>query len=307
MYNSESDESYLAIQQHANSPRPNHLPQPFKIKWEIDSKIQDALRISQKNVIEWIESYYTDAFVYSGFGSDFLKEGLNLLLFFYYLIVSFFPLLSNNNNNKFIVKLSPDAFIQMVIQLTYYRIHHQCTPTYETAQTRRFFHGRTETVRTLSNDSKAFVTIMDDEKAATQSKFQALQKAINSHVKYMVDASNGLGIDRHLLGLQLIAHTKGLPPPAIFTDPSYSKSRTYRLSTSNLTPSPVSFGGFGPITDDGYGVSYALRNTEVWFSVSTKVSCHITDSNHFIKVLNATLNDLRTLSLTGQQSHKNKL
>ena len=58
--------------------------------------------------------------------------------------------------------MSPDAYIQMVIQLAYFKIYGTCTATYETAQTRKFFHGRTETVRTLSNASKKFVSGMED-------------------------------------------------------------------------------------------------------------------------------------------------
>ena len=52
-------------------------------------------------------------------------------------------------------KLSPDAAIQMNLQLAYHATHGQCTPTYETASTRQFQHGRTETIRTLSTDVKS--------------------------------------------------------------------------------------------------------------------------------------------------------
>ena len=38
---------------------------------------------------------------------------------------------------------SPDTFIQMIIQLAYYRLHGRPTSTYETAMTRLFYHGRT--------------------------------------------------------------------------------------------------------------------------------------------------------------------
>lgn len=45
---------------------------------------------------------------------------------------------------------------------------------------------------------------------------------------------NGHGIDRHLLGMRLIAQENGLPVPEIFTDPAYKKSTHYNLSTSQV-------------------------------------------------------------------------
>lgn len=56
-----------------------------------------------------------------------------------------------------IVKCSPDAYVQMVLQLAYYRHYGTWTPTYESASTRLFLGGRTETVRSCSVDSVAFV------------------------------------------------------------------------------------------------------------------------------------------------------
>ena len=38
-------------------------------------------------------------------------------------------------------KLPPDAIVQMAIQLAYYTLHRKPAPTYETAHTRKFFHG----------------------------------------------------------------------------------------------------------------------------------------------------------------------
>lgn len=54
-------------------------------------------------------------------------------------------------------KQSPDAFIQMAMQLAYRRMHGRGTPTYETASTRLFLHGRTDVIRTYSEDSQRWV------------------------------------------------------------------------------------------------------------------------------------------------------
>ena len=57
-------------------------------------------------------------------------------------------------------RLSPDAYIQMAMQLAWYRTRGSFTATYETSLTRLFKNGRTETIRTLTADSRAFVLAM---------------------------------------------------------------------------------------------------------------------------------------------------
>jgi hypothetical protein len=57
-------------------------------------------------------------------------------------------------------RLSPDSFVQNVIQLAYYRHYGAFRATYESAQTRQFYHGRTETVRSCTKESVEFVKIM---------------------------------------------------------------------------------------------------------------------------------------------------
>ena len=61
-----------------------------------------------------------------------------------------------------IAQLSPDSYIQMALQLAWYRTRRCFTATYETALTRLFQHGRTETIRSLSTDTRAWVLAMED-------------------------------------------------------------------------------------------------------------------------------------------------
>lgn len=59
-------------------------------------------------------------------------------------------------------KIHPDAFVQMVLQLAYYNLHEEFVPTYETATMRAYYNGRTETVRSCSQDSVNFVLAMNN-------------------------------------------------------------------------------------------------------------------------------------------------
>ncbi|OTA39789.1 hypothetical protein BTJ68_00001 [Hortaea werneckii EXF-2000] len=63
-------------------------------------------------------------------------------------------------------KCSPDAYVQMIIQLAYYKFYGKSRPTYESAATRKFQEGRTETCRTVSDDSVAFCSAMQNPAAS---------------------------------------------------------------------------------------------------------------------------------------------
>lgn len=50
----------------------------------------------------------------------------------------------------------------MALQLAWYRTRGEFAATYETVLTRMFNKGRTETVRTLTRESRAFVLAMSN-------------------------------------------------------------------------------------------------------------------------------------------------
>lgn len=65
-------------------------------------------------------------------------------------------------------RLSIDAYVQMALQLAFYRIRGEFSATYETALTRSFDRGRTETIRSYTTESRAFVLGMQDPSVAVR-------------------------------------------------------------------------------------------------------------------------------------------
>lgn len=64
-------------------------------------------------------------------------------------------------------------------------------------------------------------------------------------------------------------------------------------------------GGFGPVADDGYGVSYIIAGEDIiFFHVSSKVSSPETDSARFTANLKKSLSDIKALfdPVTGGQA-----
>ena len=69
------------------------------------------------------------------------------------------------------------------------RIHGEPAATYESAATRKFQRGRTETIRSCSAESLAFCRAMLEPHAAPTAKIEALKNAINAHKEYARDVS----------------------------------------------------------------------------------------------------------------------
>ena len=53
--------------------------------------------------------------------------------------------------------------MQVALQLAYYRLHKSLTAVYETASTRLFKHGRTETGRSMTSETAQFIQTFDDD------------------------------------------------------------------------------------------------------------------------------------------------
>jgi len=172
-------------------------------------------------------------------------------------------------------KISPDAYVQMAIQLATYRLFKKQAATYEATQVRAFLHGRTEVTRAVTLESEAFVKAMgshnhfsqsDNELAETSNKVNLLRLATERHVKSLRQAGKGFGVDRHLTGLSLCVKD-GEPMPDLFTHPLYQRSKHWRVSTSHLThPNFVNW-GYGEVVSDGVGLSYSIHKDSCTFCV----------------------------------------
>ena len=161
---------------------------------------------------------------------------------------------------------SPDAYVQMAIQLATYRLFGSQQATYESTQVRTFLHGRTETTRAVSSASHAFVNAMGLRAGSgvhESEKVSLLRQAIKSHVEYSRNAGRGQGVDRHFFGLSLLVE-EGEEAPDLLRHPLFLRSKRWRVSTSTLPNMP----GFGPVVSDGVGIAYEVRADSCTFTVS---------------------------------------
>ncbi|KAB0379413.1 carnitine O-acetyltransferase isoform X2 [Muntiacus reevesi] len=243
------------------------LPMPRKLRFNITPEIKSDIEKAKQNLSIMIQDLDITVMVFHHFGKDFPKSE----------------------------KLSPDAFIQMALQLAYYRIYGQACATYESASLRMFHLGRTDTIRSASVASLTFVKAMDDPNVTEHEKVELLRKAVQAHRAYTDRAIRGEAFDRHLLGLKMQAIEDLVSMPDIFMDTSYAIAMHFNLSTSQVPAKTDCVMFFGPVVPDGYGVCYNPMETHINFSVSAYNSCADTNAVHLAHYLEKALLDMRAL------------
>lgn len=193
----------------------------------------------------------------------------------------------------------------MALQLAYYRDFGKFSLTYEASTTRLYREGRTETVRSCTIESSEWVKAMENSEVSSQEKIRLLKEACNKHQKGYLDSMTGKGIDRHLFCLYIVS--KYLEVESPFLDKVFSEP--WRLTTSQTplgqTPKTdinkfknlcTASGGFGPVAFDGYAVSYIiLRDDLIFFHVSSKKSCPVTNTDKFGKQIVQAMSDIKQL------------
>ncbi|TRZ03115.1 hypothetical protein DNTS_029900 [Danionella cerebrum] len=160
-------------------------------------------------------------------------------------------------------KLHPDTFVQLALQLAYYRLHGKPGSCYETATTRRFYHGRTETMRPCTPEERRL----------------ALNAAFSKHNKLMGEAQDGKGIDRHLLG--------------------FGGGGSFLLSTSLVGYTTV-LGAVAPMVHDGYGFFYRIRDDRIVASCTAWKSSPETDAEVLFQNLFTSFLDMMQLMTPSQ-------
>eukprot|EP00731_Ephydatia_muelleri_P037937 Em0604g4a len=175
-------------------------------------------------------------------------------------------------------------------RIAYYRQYKGCVPTYESCSTAAFRHGRTETIRSATMATKACSEAFErSHPADVEAMMKLIKECVVWHSKLVKEAATGQGFDRHLFALKNLAKEEGMVTTPLFEDPAYSYLNHIILSTSTLSSDAVLVGGFAPVTPDGYGVGYGVKDDSL--------GCHLTtyttrDGSEYLKHLGQVWTDL---------------
>lgn len=253
---------------------------PTRLQWNIPSECLDVIENSLNVARNLADDVHLHVFAFKHFGKGMVKK----------------------------FRMSPDAFIQAALQVAHLRDKGHFSLTYEASMTRLFREGRTETVRSCTSEIAAFARSMDNPEMTGADRHALLKKAADKHTMMYKLAMTGHGIDRHLFCLYVVSKYKQIESPflqKVLREP-------WRLSTSQ-TPHQQAMvldlsknekclsvgGGFGPVADDGYGVSYIICHEDlIMFHVSSKRSSPETDSTRFANNIEKAMLDMKDLCLS---------
>lgn len=128
-------------------------PTPVRLKWEIKHELKKAIENSLETVEKIINDIDLRIYVHNKYGKGFMKQ----------------------------CRVSPDAYLQMALQLAYFRDAGKFSLTYEASMTRLYREGRTETVRPCTIESAAWVRAMEDKKATLEERCKLFREACQRH------------------------------------------------------------------------------------------------------------------------------
>jgi hypothetical protein len=113
---------------------------PKVLQWKVDSELSQGIESASVSLHCLIKTIELKVLGFPHFGRNFAKRCDAVTS-----CVSASPITWSILHRRF--SITPDFFMQMAIQLAYFRLHKEVVATYETAHLRLFYHGRTETGR----------------------------------------------------------------------------------------------------------------------------------------------------------------
>ncbi|KAI8943751.1 hypothetical protein NX059_001728 [Plenodomus lindquistii] len=148
---------------------------PHKLEWDMLPELSTALRFAETRLADLIQQNEFATLEFPHYGKNFMTS----------------------------MGFSPDAFVQMAFQAAYYGLYGRIESVYEPAMTKVYYHGRTEAIRSVTEESSEFLSTFWGENPAMQ-KIEALRKACQKHTENTKICAKAQGHDRHLYALHCI-------------------------------------------------------------------------------------------------------
>ncbi|RNF13723.1 putative carnitine O-palmitoyltransferase [Trypanosoma conorhini] len=193
-------------------------------------------------------------------------------------------------------RVSPDAFVHAAFHLAQRRLFGDQRSTYCALLMKKYHHGRTETLRTVTQATQAVanaVSSAENKMTFNAAVAAALQKASQEHYRRITVCRAGKGLHRALTLLrrlhdeakQRLTPAGSTPCTHAFTtalasvEARFFESSALRelssdyLSTSNMSGSGILAFCFAATHPDGIGIGYSLFPDRLTFSFSALKSC----------------------------------
>ncbi|XP_074659710.1 carnitine O-palmitoyltransferase 1, liver isoform-like [Tubulanus polymorphus] len=252
-------------------------PPPSKLVWDIPEECIEEIEKNYVEVTEVIAEIDLYCCAQMSYGKGFIKS----------------------------VNLSPDAYIQMAINLAYFRECGKLDATYQPTMNLFFRYGRTSNVHSSTTEARAFVNAMEDKTISNEERFALLKKACDNHQYLTRQSMIGQNYPRHIFAMIFAA--RDIKAWSSFLDLINYDDSTLIATQSSLDqtglmrlkefPENGAPGGcFGVIRKDNYGVFYTMSGENmIYIHVSSKVSTENKDSKRFAHRLLKAFTDMREM------------
>lgn len=194
--------------------------------------------------------------------------------------------------------LSGDGFIHVAFQLAQYKTFRRVYNTYISVDARRYFRGRTECNRPVSNSSIDFVKSFDEQDRSREQLVGMLHDALDEHHKRVKTCQAGNGVNRYMYVLEAVYEEFGdalgiKKRPKLFDTKAFSVMGSNHLSTTSFGHTDTKYLYFPPVIPEGFGIFYMVDTTS--FMIITAYEEKVDLMENFIQNLHISINEMLEL------------
>ncbi len=150
-----------------------------KVAWQISSPLAQQLQQARQTLGEMRNQRHIEAWVTAGIGAQRLKS----------------------------LQLSPDAMVQLALQVAITEVTGQPLSIVEPVQTRHFAGGRMDFIVPVTAESMAVVTGLQNATSNNYRLAAEIRRAVKTHQNLVLRAKSGRGLIAHLLALNAVQAT----------------------------------------------------------------------------------------------------
>jgi hypothetical protein len=248
-------------------------PRVKRLQWMVTPGLESAVSLACNAYAKHLADSNLFVFEFFGYGKAFVKQHC---------------------------RASANSWLQMCLQLAFYRHRKRFVLTYESCELRYFAEGRTECIRPLSAESIQWCKLMQAEGSGREERVAALGAAMRVHGRRAREAERGRGFDRHLFGLFVLSVQQGQKGAQQVL--SRMLSLPFDLSTHqhpiarHRGRASLDGGGCCASTKAGYAVGFVIKSDCVVMHIHSWRGAHVENSSRvFAQFIEQALLDMQDL------------
>ena len=240
----------------------------------IEWRLSEKTRIHLDSTVTKMNHWYRDLDVFSFYFEDFGKSLIDKHRVYFH------------------------GFVQLAIQLAYYRLHNQLTASYQTVSLKSYREGRLEHPITVNEEIETFVESMTIRSLSDRERWKLMSRAIHTYRQLLSDTSRGHVFVKHIQALRYLAERENLSVD-LFQDSNFKLFTQPKLAISCIF-APVRFFGSMPLPN-GHFIGYTATPDYLYIPITTMLSRSRVTASEFGGEIETSLLELKNLLIT--QSH----